>query len=155
MSLDNRAWKLLGIGAVAAYLIWRIQEARGGPIVFVNPLDMFSAGPPSLVRTEGDGQTNMFASVGNLLDNLGRTLKGPGNASFFRSLPAQAGTNANPLAPPSELIMTAQPSPYEGLGPDVRYVPNLGDPNMTIYDFLASTPPDLAWGIESAGGFFV
>jgi hypothetical protein len=153
--MSNRSMKLLAVGAVAAYLVWRIQEARGGPITFVSPFDLLAPGPPSTVRTEGDGQTNIFASVGNLLENFGRSLKTPGNASGFRTLAAAPGTNANPLAPPSDLILTAQPSPYEGLGPDVQYVPNLGDPNMTAFDFLASTPPDLAWGIEAGGGFFV
>lgn len=146
MTTDRRI-AMLGLTAAAIYVLWRVQAAQGGPIVWVNPFAGLGPGLPSTAGSSGAGGTNVLA------DNFRLTLPGfklPGNTSPLPALPSSRGTQVNPIGPPDVLTKTAQPSPPAFIG-DVEYLPNLGDPNMTIYDYLASTPPDWSWGVTDNG----
>jgi len=124
--------------SVGAFVLWRVSRARGGMVTLVD----LEPGPASELGAEGGGSSNpftaLFAAVGNIF-------KGPGNAPVLAALPASKQTPVSPLAPPDTMTRTAQPEGFAFLGEGVEYAPNLGDPNMSAWAYLASTPPDLAW----------
>lgn len=133
----------------AAYAAWRVQESQreGGPVTWKNPLDLLLPGPPSPAAPEGVGETNpdlmaLWFPVGMM------STKMPGNAPARAATPSDPATRVDPLWPPSTLTYTAQP---ETLYSGMKYVPNLGDPNTLAWAYLASTPPDLAWGLVGVG----
>lgn len=145
--------KIIGVAvitAVAAYIVWRVQEAAGGVVVWVNPMTLLSPNNPSPVASQGSGVTNPLApAFGVSLPSR----KEPGNAPAFPSRTRSRQTAVSPLLPPDELTKTAQPQRAAFVGENTQYLPNLGDPNLSAYDYLASTPPDLAWGLSAGGGF--
>lgn len=145
---NDRALRIVLVTAAAAYVAWRLQEANGGPIVWVNPLTAFLPGNPSPPGTDGAGVTNGPA----LTFYTGpESYKGAGNTSVLSAKSIKPPTSADPLLPPSYLTRTAQPERPPFIGEKaVKYLPNLGDPNMSAYDWLASTPPD-AWGLQGSG----
>jgi len=130
--------KILGVLAVAGamYLIWRLQVAGDGPVTFVSPwASLFPERPSPTPETA----TPAWAVIGYDAPKL------PGNLSSVPTLPASRGTAVNPVGPPDVVTLTAQPAPSPFLGEG--YQPNLGDPNFSMWNYLASTPPDLSWGI--------
>jgi len=141
----GRAVALVAVGAGAAYLIWRLNEAQGGTVVFVNPFTSMLPGNPSTAGSEGAGDTNPLTQM---FQTITRAFKLPGNASSQVNEESSAGTPVNPVGPPDTVTLTAQPE-RPAFQPDSGYLPNLGDPNMSAWDYLASTPPDLAWGIKA------
>jgi len=141
---NGRAAALVAVGAGAAYLVWRLNVAQGGPVTFVNPFTSMLPGNPSTAGQDGSGETNPLAET---FQAIGRAFKLPGNASSQASEQASPGTTVDPVAPPDTITGTAQPE-RPAFQPESGYLPNLGDPNFSAYDYLASTPPDLAWGIK-------
>jgi len=143
----EKALALVFLGVGTAYLVWRLSEAQrsGGPLTFVSPLQIFQSGNPSTAGTDGGGSSNPFSE---LFHNIGQAFKMPGNAPSLESRAASRGTSVNPVGPPDTVTLTAQPERMAFLGEDVEYAPNLGDPNFSAWDYLASTPPDLAWDIR-------
>lgn len=145
--------KILGVAAltaIAAYVVWRVQEANGNPIVWINPMTLLSPNNPSPVASDGSGATNPLSAAFTLNT---RTNKRAGNMSSVDARARSRQTSVSPLLPPDELTMTAQPQRAAFVGENTKYLPNLGDPNLSAYDYLASTPPDLAWGLSAGGGF--
>jgi hypothetical protein len=147
---QERALGIIALTAAAGYVVWRIQEAQGGPIVWVNPMTALQPNNPSPVGSEGSGATNPLSQQFRL---AATTEKRPGNLSSVNYLSRSRQTSVSPLLPPDEITRTAQPQRPAFLGEDTKYLPNLGDPNMSAWDYLASTPPDLAWGLSAGGGF--
>jgi hypothetical protein len=141
---------VIALTAVAAYVVWRIQEAQGGAIVWVNPFTGLSPNNPSPVASEGSGATNPLSAQFRM---IAPSEKRPGNLSSVNYVTGSRQTSVSPLLPPDELTRTAQPQRPMFLGEDQQYLPNLGDPNLSAYDYLASTPPDLSWGLSAGGGF--
>ena len=118
--------KFVGLGVIVAigFLAWRADRE--------SKLDV------------GDTVTDL--SFGSFIANAIGVFKAPGNATAVPSRPPSPGSNANPIAPPSTPTKTAQPEgPNVILLGDAKFLPNLGDPNFSAYDYLASMPPDLAW----------
>jgi len=145
----ERTIALVAVTIGALYLIWRLQEAKGGPVTFINPFrpsTEFLPGEPSPAGSEGSGTTNPLSQ---LFTVLGRAFKLPGNAPSVTALPSSPGTPVNPIGPPDTVTMTAQPE-RPAFVDDVEYLPNLGDPNFSSWNYLASTPPDLSWGLRDA-----
>lgn len=146
----ERAIGIVVLTAGAAYVVWRLQDAnaRGGPVIWVNPFAQLLPGNPSPVATDGAGVTN---AVGLTYYSGPESYKRAGNLSVSTAKTAKPPTAADPLLPPSYLTRTAQPERPPFIGEKaVKFLPNLGDPNMTAWDYLASTPPD-AWGFEGSG----
>jgi hypothetical protein len=85
------------------------------------------------------------------VSSFGRAFKLPGNASSVPARSSAPGTRLDPLSPPDTLTRTAQPAGPAFVGDDVEYLPTLGDPHFNAWDYLASTPPDLAWGLDTDG----
>jgi len=145
--------KMIGVAAltaIAAYVVWRVQEANGNPVIWINPMTLLAPNNPSPVASDGSGATNPLSAAFTLNT---RTNKHAGNAPSVLGTPRSRQTSISPLLPPDELTMTAQPQRAAFVGENTKYLPNLGDPNLSAYDYLASTPPDLAWGLSAGGGF--
>jgi hypothetical protein len=130
--------------AGAAYLVWRLQEAGAGAITFVNPLTALFPGEPSPAGTSGAGSTNplIMASA-----PVAQSFKAPGNSPAREAESSREGTRVNPLEPPMVMTGTAQPE-QNPFWAGLEHVPNMGDPNFSAWNYLASTPPDLAWGVN-------
>jgi len=145
----HKAVALVGVAVVAGYLLWRLNEAKGGAVTFVNPFQpaTYLPGEPSPAGSDGGGVTNPFSGF---LQSIQQAFKAPGNMTATPALIAAPGTPVNPIGPPGSMTKTAQPerSPFLTPGDD-GYVENLGDPNFSTWNYLASTPPDLAWGIKA------
>ena len=147
---QKKAIGVAAITAVLAYVVWRVQASAGNPIIWVNPMTLLAPNNPSPVASEGNGSTNAASAEFNLPFHL---VKRPGNLSAIEYTTRSRMTAVGPLLPPEELTMTAQPQKARFVGEGTKYLPNLGDPNLSAYDYLASTPPDLAWGLSAGGGF--
>jgi len=144
----ERALVLVALALGAGYLLWRLNEARGGPVTYVSPFTpSYLPGEPSPAGSEGTGNTNPLSGI---IEAIGRAFKLPGNASSVTARAAAPGTPVNPIGPPDTVTLTAQPERSPFL-PEEGYVSNLGDPNFNAWDYLASTPPDLAWGMTGGG----
>lgn len=147
----GRQLGLVGIGLFAGYLIWRLNEAKqtGGPVIFVNPFTYLPASPSParpeerVIGNETNPISGFFAAVTN-------ALKLPGNKGAVHHVPPSIGSAVDPVGPPNTptLTMQPEPSPFLGLSAEDGFVPNLGDPNFSSWNYLASTPPDLAWGLK-------
>ena len=147
---QQKMFGVIVLTAAAAYLVWRIQEAQGGAIVWVNPLDALRPNNPSPIGSDGSGVTNPLSATFRL---SATAEKRPGNLSSVTYVSSSRQSSVSPLLPPDELTRTAQPQRPEFLGENMKYLPNLGDPNLSAYDYLASTPPDLSWGLSAGGAF--
>lgn len=143
----NKQIGIVLLAVAGGYLVWRLNEAKrtGGPVTFVNPFEtQYLPGEPSPAGSEGGGATNPFSG---LIDSVKRAFKLPGNVTAVPALPAAPGTPVDPISPPDRPTLTAQPEGPRFL-PESGYLPNLGDPNFSSWNYLASTPPDLAWGLK-------
>jgi len=151
----DKAIALLAIGMVAAYVLWRLQEAKGGTVTFVNPFNALAPGSPSTVGSDGTGATT--SSLSSLFQTIGNAFKLPGNQTSQAVAPSSPGTSVDPAGPPSSPTGTAQPQGPSALlmSGNPEYLPNLGDPNFSAWNYLATTPPDLAWGLTASGGAYV
>jgi len=147
---EKKMFGVAAITAVVAYVVWRVQEANGNPVIWVNPLSLLAPNNPSPVGSEGSGSTNPLAPSFRMTSTAQRR---PGNLSSVDITSSSRMTAVGPLLPPEELTRTAQPQRARFVGEGTKYLPNLGDPNLSAYDYLASTPPDLAWGLSAGGGF--
>lgn len=146
MTRSSRAVMLFALGAGALYLMARAERARiTGVPVFVNPFAALTPGNPSPGGSTGAGSTNPLEMA---FSGLAQAFKLPGNTTIAPAAVPSPGTSENPVGPPATSTRTAQPERplLVGIG-DVDYLPNLGDPNFTSFDYLASTPPD-AWGFS-------
>jgi hypothetical protein len=90
----------------------------------------------------------LAADISETLARIG--LKGPGNAPSVPNLPSSIGiVDVDPAGPPSTVTPPAQGERARFVtDPESGYLPNLGDPNMAAWDYLASTPTDLAWNLS-------
>jgi hypothetical protein len=148
---QNKAIGVIVVTAAAAYIVWRLQEAQGGAITFVNPFAALSPSNPSPGGPDGSGGTNP-ASVN--FHFAAEPFKRAGNLSAVDSRSASRMTVVAPTRPPDEMTKTAQPQRPTFLGEKTEFAPNLGDANFSAWDYLASTPPELAWGLRTGGGGF-
>jgi len=137
-----KAYRAFGVALVvtaSAFILWRLSRAQGGVVTLWD----YEPGDASTAGSDGGGNTNPFSTF---FHALGNAFKMPGNASAITALPSSPGTPVNPLGPPDTMTRTAQPEGFAFLGENIEYAPNLGDPNFSAWNYLATTPPDLAWG---------
>ena len=137
----------VALAVSAGYLLWRLNEAKatGGVVTFVNPFGAYLPGEPSPAGSDGTGNPNMFSEI---FAALSRAFKMPGNASSIPAVSSSLGTPVNPVGPPDTVTRTAQPEGPAFIDGSVEYLPNLGDANFSAWNYLATTPPDLAWGMK-------
>lgn len=146
MTKQQRNFGLVALALGGGYLVWRLNESRGGAVTFVSPFEFFSSGPPSELGSEGTGDTN---PISMLFSRLATAFKAPGNAPAVTATDPAPGTGVDPVGPPVAVTKTAQPNVWR-LPDNVDYLPNLGDPNFVGWSF-AVTPPDLAWNLRREG----
>lgn len=150
MTKGERAFGIIFVTGAAAFIVYKLQQRQAAEAgVQANPLTPLLPGNPSPVAEDrpGGGATNPLDAA---FRRITQAFKLPGNSTSLTVQPSKLGTSVNPLKVPSDLGAPLQPAKSSYLGErDYGYIPNLGDPNMTAWNYIASTPPELAWGLVS------